>query len=89
MLTRLRQIALHPDLVPANYLESLLAQAAHDNMDEQDPSGPVKKVTASESMRLKDLLRVAIEDNEECPICFDILSRTTSCFFSVFANCYC
>ncbi|KAF8967874.1 SNF2 family N-terminal domain-containing protein [Flammula alnicola] len=61
MLTRMRQIALHPGLVPAKYLEEL---------------------RSVEKSRLQDLLAQAIEDCEECPICFSVLpndARITTC----------
>ncbi|TFY52347.1 hypothetical protein EVJ58_g10068 [Rhodofomes roseus] len=74
LLTRLRQIALHPGLVPRNYLEQLrLAEAQED--------APARQLSAEDKIRLQALLAQGIEDNEECPICFDILRdpRITSC----------
>jgi SWI/SNF-related matrix-associated actin-dependent regulator of chromatin subfamily A3 len=75
MLTRMRQLALHPGLIPTNYLEDLRAME-----DESNPS-PVAAVTLEEKNRLKSLLAQAIEDFEECPICFCVLNspRITSC----------
>ncbi|EPQ57350.1 hypothetical protein GLOTRDRAFT_74086 [Gloeophyllum trabeum ATCC 11539] len=75
MLTRLRQLALHPGLVPVNYLEQL--RAAEQNGD----APPPVVLTPKEKIRLQSALAQAIEDNEECPICFSILSdpRITSC----------
>jgi SWI/SNF-related matrix-associated actin-dependent regulator of chromatin subfamily A3 len=79
MLTRLRQLALHPSLIPENYLESLRAS---------DKEGPVAaiRITQDDKIRLQGLLAQAIEDNEECPICFCILTdpRITTC-----AHCFC
>lgn len=78
MLTRLRQLALHPGLVPANYLEQLRASAESDDDAVQ---APVIRLTPEDKIRLQGLLAQAIEDSEECPICFDILEnpRITSC----------
>ena len=75
MLTRLRQIALHPCLVPANYLEQLKA-AETDSVDHT-----AIVVTPQDRIRLQGLLAQAIEDCEECAICFDILQepRITPC----------
>lgn len=72
MLTRLRQIALHPGLIPANYLEQL---QVNEEPSTQNPVDPI----ALE--RLQDQLRKLIEDSEECPICFGILAdpRITPC----------
>lgn len=77
MLTRLRQLALHPGLLPANYLQEL--RAADEASAKAD--GPVQAITQEEKLRLQDLLAQAIEDCEECPICFNLLddARITSC----------
>ncbi|TBU43646.1 SNF2 family N-terminal domain-containing protein [Dichomitus squalens] len=79
LLTRMRQLALHPGLVPPNYLEQLRSgnEAAEE---EEDGSAPVQ-ITAQEKTRLQGILAQAIEDCEECPICFSILSepRITFC----------
>jgi SWI/SNF-related matrix-associated actin-dependent regulator of chromatin subfamily A3 len=76
MLTRLRQLALHPGLVPANYVEELRAAEANDG-------APPKTIhiTAEDKIRLQRVLGQAIEDCGECPICFGILdeARITSC----------
>ncbi|KDQ57760.1 hypothetical protein JAAARDRAFT_35442 [Jaapia argillacea MUCL 33604] len=76
MLTRLRQIALHPGLVPGDYLEKLREAELLQNA----PQGRIN-LSAEDRLRLQGLLARAIEDNEECPICFSILSepRITSC----------
>ena len=76
MLTRMRQIALHPGLVPANYLEELRAAEAREGV-----SKPIV-ITPAERVRLQYMLAQAIEDCEECPVCFSILpndARITSC----------
>ncbi|KAF8161207.1 SNF2 family N-terminal domain-containing protein [Crassisporium funariophilum] len=78
MLTRMRQIALHPGLVPANYLEELSASVA------SDMEGAAKPIiiTSTERLRLQDLLAQAIEDCDECPVCFGVLpndARITTC----------
>lgn len=75
MLTRMRQLALHPGLIPTNYLEELQA----DDTDDDTPKQVA--VTPEEKARLQCLLVQAIEEYQECPICFGILNepRITSC----------
>ncbi|KAI0344734.1 hypothetical protein BDW22DRAFT_1354880 [Trametopsis cervina] len=84
MLTRLRQLALHPGLVPANYAEKL--RTAMENEDAAAVDAPAMPLTPANKVRLQGLLLQAIEDNEECPICFDVFTdpRITSC-----SHCYC
>jgi SWI/SNF-related matrix-associated actin-dependent regulator of chromatin subfamily A3 len=80
MLTRLRQLVLHPGLIPANYLEQL-----RQSID-TDSSQPTT-IAPEDRMRLQRVLAQRIEDSEECPICFSMLSvepRITAC-----AHCYC
>ncbi|KAI0730200.1 SNF2 family N-terminal domain-containing protein [Fomitopsis betulina] len=74
LLTRLRQIALHPGLVPRNYLEQLRIAEAQEDV-------PTRQLSAQDRARLQALLAQGVEDNEECPVCFDILRdpRITSC----------
>jgi SWI/SNF-related matrix-associated actin-dependent regulator of chromatin subfamily A3 len=74
MLTRMRQLALHPGLVPSNYLEQLKAADGQDD-------APAVRTTPEDKIRLQRLLSQIIEDCEECPICFSILAdpRITSC----------
>lgn len=76
MLTRLRQLALHPGLLPASYLEEL--RAGDDNSESDQPLQPV---TPEEKARLQDMLAQAVEECEECPICFSLLddARITKC----------
>lgn len=78
MLTRLRQLALHPGLIPINYLEQLRLADSEENPDEPHQTIPI---TPADKIRLQSLLAQAIEDQEECPICFNILDepRITSC----------
>ncbi|KAI0688029.1 SNF2 family N-terminal domain-containing protein [Cytidiella melzeri] len=84
MLTRLRQLALHPGLLPPNYLEKL--KLAIENEDAAAAADPAMNMTAADRVRLQGLLAQAIEDSEECPVCFGVLAepRITSC-----AHCYC
>lgn len=76
MLTRMRQLALHPGLVPANYLDELRAAKSLDGAPAR-----VAPITPEEKLRLQSLLAQAIEDCEECPICFGVLdeARITTC----------
>lgn len=76
MLTRLRQIVLHPGLIPANYLDQLKA-----NDDISSARGGAVQITPELKAKLEGLLLQAIEDNEECPICFGVITdpRITSC----------
>lgn len=79
MLTRLRQVVLHPGLLPPNYLEQL--RATEDNEETARVALPV---TQDQRHLLQSLLAKAIEDSEECPICFDVLNdpRITACSHS-------
>jgi SWI/SNF-related matrix-associated actin-dependent regulator of chromatin subfamily A3 len=78
MLTRLRQVSLHPGLVPPDYLEEL--RSARD-ADAHSDGGSQTLVTPEEKHRLQSVLSQAIEDCEECPICFNVLedARITNC----------
>ncbi|KAL1741859.1 SNF2 family N-terminal domain-containing protein [Schizophyllum fasciatum] len=75
MLTRMRQLALHPALIPPDYLDQLKAGQA------QDGAPPAKAISPEDKARLQGLLARYVEDCEECPICFSIPSepRITSC----------
>ncbi|KAF5380521.1 hypothetical protein D9615_004518 [Tricholomella constricta] len=77
MLTRMRQLALHPGLVPHNYLEDLRKMGADGDATPRQ----VSQLTPSETLRLRCLLGQALEDFEECPVCFCVLNdaRITSC----------
>ena len=76
MLTRLRQIALHPGLVPGTFLNELRNGKIND-----DPALRAIVVTPADREKLQEFLAQAIEDSEECPICMDILNdpRISSC----------
>lgn len=76
MLTRLRQIALHPGLLPESYITDLRSGTTN----ERSISRPIA-ITPAERTRLQDVLAQAIEDCEECPICMDILNdpRISTC----------
>ncbi|KAI0276598.1 SNF2 family N-terminal domain-containing protein [Russula aff. rugulosa BPL654] len=74
MLTRLRQLALHPGLIPSDYVEQL-------RLKDEDHDDHRIEVTPEEKEHLQSLLLQAIEDNEECPVCFGVLDdpRITPC----------
>jgi hypothetical protein len=77
----MRQLALHPALVPANYLEQL-----RQSMDDTNHAQPTT-LTPEDRVRLQRILAQRVEDSEECPICFNALAEDpmiTSC-----AHCYC
>jgi SWI/SNF-related matrix-associated actin-dependent regulator of chromatin subfamily A3 len=73
MLTRLRQLALHPGLIPRDYADQL-RRTEEDNND-------MMQLTPEEKARMQRLLSQAIEDEEECPVCFDVLNnpQITAC----------
>lgn len=76
MLTRLRQIALHPDLIPPDYAEQLMTA------DDDDSTVDVTCTMASkDKISLQAQLAQAIENNEECSLCMNILDdpRITRC----------
>ena len=76
LLTRMRQLVLHPGLLPPNYLEQLRGGESADD----DAPAPVQ-ITPQERSRLQSILAQGIEDCEECPICFGVLEvpRITFC----------
>ena len=76
MLTRLRQLALHPGLLPPNYLEQL--RSAEDDDESTHMALPI---TPDRRRDLQSLLAQFIEDNEECPVCISVLTdpRITAC----------
>ena len=72
----MRQMVLHPGLLPVDYLEQL----SSSEQAEDDGPAPVQ-ISPQEKVRLQGLLAQAIEDCEECPICFGVLNepRITFC----------
>ncbi|KAF8342156.1 SNF2 family N-terminal domain-containing protein [Cantharellus anzutake] len=86
MLTRLRQLALHPALVPRSYLEELTLQ----NMEDENTNGHSSvSLSHEDRRRLQNLLFQFAEDNEECAICFDVLRdpRITPCAHAFCLEC--
>ncbi|KAF8210396.1 SNF2 family N-terminal domain-containing protein [Mycena galopus ATCC 62051] len=77
LLTRMRQMVLHTGLVPASYIEELKA----DDGLENNAHAIAMAITPADKVRLQAKLAEAIEECEECPICFNILEdpRITSC----------
>lgn len=75
----MRQLALHPGLIPANYLEQL--RRAEEAGTDSVASQANIQLKPEDKLRLQGILAQAIEDNEECPICFGIFDqpRITSC----------
>lgn len=76
MLTRLRQLVLHPGLIPVNYLQELQSHAVPE-----ESNAAVMDITPAEKLRLQIKLAQAIEESEECCICLDVMSepRITTC----------
>jgi SWI/SNF-related matrix-associated actin-dependent regulator of chromatin subfamily A3 len=70
MLTRMRQLALHPGLVPSNYLEQLRQGIENDKAAHESSA-----ITPGNRVHLQGILAQAIEDSEECPICFSELDH--------------
>ncbi|CAK5281753.1 unnamed protein product [Mycena citricolor] len=77
LLTRMRQLVLHTGLVPANYIDELKAS---DSIEGDGPAQTIVLTTADKA-RLQAKLAQAIEECEECPICFGMLEqpRITAC----------
>lgn len=73
----MRQLALHPGLLPPNYLQQLEGSGETDDSDAPIPV----QITPQERIRLQNLLAQGIEDCEECPVCFGELNepRITFC----------
>ncbi|KAJ3724629.1 SNF2 family N-terminal domain-containing protein [Lentinula raphanica] len=75
MLTRMRQLVLHPALLPRNYLDQL----KHTDV------GSISRIEITPELkrRLQARLSQAIEECEECPICFSVIAeheiKITSC----------
>ena len=76
MLTRLRQLALHPGLIPADYLDQLRAKEGINSSP-----GDAIQITFELKTKLEAQILQTIEDNEEYPVCFNTMTepRITSC----------
>ncbi|KAF9518097.1 hypothetical protein BS47DRAFT_1359131 [Hydnum rufescens UP504] len=87
MLTRLRQLTLHRSLVPNSYLEELRLLNIEDGTNVAQLGGAT--ITPAERLRLQNRLFQIIEDNEECPVCFDIMTspRITPCAHAFCLDC--
>ena len=59
MLTRLRQIVLHPKLIPANYVQELENAVQEDR---ENPPGQLIRVSPEMKMKLQLRLAELIED---------------------------
>lgn len=81
MLTRLRQLTLDRRLVPSNYLSDLQAELDQDISNSEAAHAVRVVITPKERLHLQQKLFQIVEDNEECPICFDALreARITVC----------
>ncbi|KDN42322.1 hypothetical protein RSAG8_06813, partial [Rhizoctonia solani AG-8 WAC10335] len=73
LLTRMRQIALHPGLVPYDYLQQLQSGEKYGGDNLPLPQSTI--VSPEEKARLQNILFHAEEDSEECAICFDNLKN--------------
>ncbi|KAJ6499180.1 SNF2 family N-terminal domain-containing protein [Mycena sanguinolenta] len=76
LLTRMRQLVLHTGLVPAGYIEELKA-----GEDLENDTHAAMAITPADKTRLQAKLAQAVEECEECPICFNVFEepRITSC----------
>ena len=81
LLTRLRQLALLSTLVPPNYIDDI-------QKDEQRHAS-TENLSDEVRRRLLFKLKAAVDDAEECPICFDALTkpRITMCGHSYCLDC--
>ena len=61
MLIRLRQVALHPGLIPSNYVQQMQESLNEDNFDKP---GALIRVTPELKLRLQVSLAQMIEDSE-------------------------
>lgn len=73
----MRQLVLHTGLVPASYIDELRTEDGADD----DTHAKAIVITPADKLRLQAKLAQAIEECEECPICFNLLddARITSC----------
>lgn len=67
----MRQLVLHTGLIPQSYIEELKAD---DGLDGSTGVKPMA-VTPADKLKLQTKLAQAIEEVEECPICFNILEE--------------
>ncbi|GMK54505.1 hypothetical protein CspeluHIS016_0110910 [Cutaneotrichosporon spelunceum] len=76
MLTRLRQLCLSADLVPQTFLADIRNPRAPGNSPV-----PVSSLNPEQREVLIEKLKLAIADQEECSVCFDVLHdpRITDC----------
>ncbi|KAJ7901958.1 SNF2 family N-terminal domain-containing protein [Mycena olivaceomarginata] len=72
------QMVLHTGLVPASYIEEL--KAGEEGL-ENNAHAKAMALAPADKARLQDKLAQAVEECEECPICFGLLEepRITSC----------
>ncbi|CAK9786233.1 unnamed protein product [Cutaneotrichosporon oleaginosum] len=77
MLTRMRQLCLSADLVPQSFLDDI----RHPHVSSNTPAVTVSKMTPEQREMLIQKLKQVIADQEECSVCFDVLSdpRITDC----------
>ncbi|KAL1411453.1 hypothetical protein Q8F55_002409 [Vanrija albida] len=77
MLTRMRQLCLSADMIPADYLETL----RNTDTLNAGPSVSISSLQPEQKDKLIEKLRQAIADQEECSVCFDVLDdpRITDC----------
>ncbi|RSH83079.1 uncharacterized protein EHS24_006736 [Apiotrichum porosum] len=77
MLTRMRQLCLSADMVPASYLDEIRGNA----VTTKGPAVPINSLSDEERDKLIEKLRQAMADQEECSVCYDILDdpRITDC----------
>lgn len=64
MLTRLRQIVLHPGLIPSNYVQQLERAVQEDRENLENKPGTLIKVTSNNKTQLQVMLAQMIEDSE-------------------------
>ena len=64
MLTRLRQIVLHPGLIPSNYVQQLERAVQEDRENVENKPGKLIRVTSSNKPQLQAMLAQMIEDSE-------------------------